>query len=73
MCRKTCRPSAPVKSSMANRIVGLNVVGLRRAGFSPTQRKEIKQAFNMLYRSNLSVARPASELTTPFRRGPRVN
>ncbi|PIE55065.1 MAG: acyl-[acyl-carrier-protein]--UDP-N-acetylglucosamine O-acyltransferase [Dethiosulfovibrio peptidovorans] len=33
------------------RIYGLNVVGLRRAGFSAAQRKEIKEVYGLLYRS----------------------
>lgn len=41
-----------------NEIRGLNVVGLRRAGFDAEQRKEIRRAFDLLYRSgkNLSQA-----------------
>ena len=36
-------------------IIGLNVVGLRRAGFTPAQRMEIKTAFKLLYRSGLNT------------------
>lgn len=41
-----------------NGICGLNVVGLRRAGFSPTERLELKQLYRALFRSgkNLSEA-----------------
>jgi len=35
---------------------GLNVVGLRRAGFSPTVREDIKRAYRHLYREGLSVS-----------------
>jgi len=38
-----------------NMIAGLNVVGLRRGGFSPTQRNEIKEAFAVVYRSGLNI------------------
>ncbi len=38
-----------------NGIAGLNVVGLRRAGLSAAQRSEIKEAFRMLYRSNMNT------------------
>jgi UDP-N-acetylglucosamine acyltransferase len=34
---------------------GLNVVGLRRAGFSPVLRRELKTIYRMLYRSGLNV------------------
>ncbi|HWB61105.1 MAG TPA: acyl-ACP--UDP-N-acetylglucosamine O-acyltransferase, partial [Chthoniobacteraceae bacterium] len=36
-------------------IIGLNVVGLRRAGYTPDQRQEIKTAFKLLYRSGLNT------------------
>ncbi|MBI3317501.1 MAG: acyl-ACP--UDP-N-acetylglucosamine O-acyltransferase [Candidatus Omnitrophica bacterium] len=35
--------------------LGINTVGLRRAGFSSASRAEIKQAFKTLYRSGLNV------------------
>jgi UDP-N-acetylglucosamine acyltransferase len=35
-------------------IIGLNVVGLKRAGFTPDVRKEIKHAFKILYHEGLS-------------------
>jgi UDP-N-acetylglucosamine acyltransferase len=39
-----------------NGVVGLNVIGLRRAGFSAVQRVEVKEAFNMLYRRGLNTS-----------------
>jgi UDP-N-acetylglucosamine acyltransferase len=36
------------------RIVGINVVGLRRAGFSPDERAQIKAAYRLLYRTTLT-------------------
>ena len=38
-----------------NRVVGLNVLGLRRAGFTSEQRAEIREAFRLLYESGLNV------------------
>jgi UDP-N-acetylglucosamine acyltransferase len=38
------------------RAVGLNVVGLRRAGLAPPQRAVLKRAFRLLVRSGLPVA-----------------
>ena len=38
-----------------NGIAGLNVVGLRRAGFSAEQRAEIKEAFALVYRRGLNT------------------
>lgn len=37
-------------------VLGINVVGLRRAGISAAVREEIKQAYKLLYRSGLNVS-----------------
>lgn len=37
-------------------VLGINVVGLRRAGISAAVRDEIKQAYKLLYRSGLNVS-----------------
>jgi UDP-N-acetylglucosamine acyltransferase len=39
-----------------NSVAGLNVIGLRRAGLSPEQRREIKAAFDLLYRSGFNTS-----------------
>ncbi len=39
-----------------NGIAGLNVVGLRRAGLNADQRREVKEAYRLLYRSGLNTA-----------------
>jgi UDP-N-acetylglucosamine acyltransferase len=36
-----------------NRICGLNVIGLRRAGYTPEQRAELKRLYRLLFRSGL--------------------
>jgi UDP-N-acetylglucosamine acyltransferase len=38
-----------------NLVFGVNVLGLRRAGFSPAEREEVKRAFKLLYRSGLNI------------------
>ncbi|HEX4665277.1 MAG TPA: acyl-ACP--UDP-N-acetylglucosamine O-acyltransferase [Chthoniobacterales bacterium] len=38
-----------------NLVFGLNVIGLRRAGFSAAERAEVKRAFRLLYESGLNV------------------
>lgn len=43
-------------AAMRNFIIGLNVVGLRRAGYTPEQRQEIKNAFKLLYKSGLNTS-----------------
>jgi UDP-N-acetylglucosamine acyltransferase len=39
-----------------NRVFGLNVVGLRRAGFSAAERAELKAAFKLLYASGMNIS-----------------
>jgi len=43
-------------TSGLNTVVGLNVVGLKRGGFSSAQRAEIKDAFDGLFRSGRNVS-----------------
>jgi UDP-N-acetylglucosamine acyltransferase len=38
-----------------NLVFGVNVLGLRRAGFSAAERDEVKRAFKLLYRSGLNI------------------
>jgi len=38
-----------------NRITGLNVIGLRRQGFSPTERSSIKEMFRLLFCSGMNL------------------
>ena len=45
-----------VLAAERNCVVGVNVLGLRRAGFSVQDRNEIKTAFKLLYESGLNVA-----------------
>jgi UDP-N-acetylglucosamine acyltransferase len=44
-----------------NQLSGLNSVGLKRAGFSPAERKEIKRAYITLFRSKGSRAENLAE------------
>jgi UDP-N-acetylglucosamine acyltransferase len=39
-----------------NHVFGLNVVGLRRAGFTAKEREEIKAAFKLVYLSGLNIS-----------------
>ena len=45
-----------------SQVAGLNTVGLRRAGFTPEQRAQIKIAFNLLYRSGLNTTQAKARL-----------
>jgi len=45
-----------VVAAERNSVFGLNVVGLRRAGFSVQDRDELKAAFKLLYMSGLNIS-----------------
>ena len=45
-----------VIAAQVNGVAGLNVVGLRRAGFGSGERAEIKEAFDLLYRRGCNVS-----------------
>ena len=47
-----------------NSVFGVNVVGLRRAGFSAKDREEIKAAFKLIYLSGLNIGQANEKATT---------
>jgi UDP-N-acetylglucosamine acyltransferase len=47
-----------------NYVFGLNVVGLRRAGFSAKDRDEIKEAFKLVYLSGLNTSQALDKAAT---------
>ncbi len=47
-----------------NAIFGLNLVGLKRAGFSAAERDQIKRAFRLLYLSGLNLTQALEKATT---------
>ena len=53
-----------------NSIFGVNVVGLRRAGFSQKDRDQIKAAFTLVYLSGLNVSQALKKATTKEFTGP---
>lgn len=54
----------------SNRIVGLNRVGLRRAGVSPQERSEIKDAYQLIFRTGLRFADLLEALDEQYQDGP---
>jgi len=52
------------------RVVGLNRVGLRRAGFSQESISHLKEAYRLVYRSGLAWAEILDRLRTEFPAGP---
>jgi len=60
---KDVPPYCTVRPLSANRVLGLNIVGMRRAGISAAERTTIKRLFKLLYVSgqNVSDAREAMQ------------
>jgi len=52
---------------------GLNLVGLRRRGFSPATIELIEKAYRILYRSNLNVSQAVARITQELERIPEIN
>ncbi|MBI4367796.1 MAG: acyl-ACP--UDP-N-acetylglucosamine O-acyltransferase [Candidatus Omnitrophica bacterium] len=62
-------PPFTISAGRTTVVVGLNMVGLRRAQILPSTRDEIKRAYKLLYTSGLNTAHAISEIekmaTTP--------
>jgi UDP-N-acetylglucosamine acyltransferase len=52
--------------------IGLNVVGLERRGFSPDDIKGLKQAYRILFRSNLKVEDAVAQMRSEIAPSPHV-
>ena len=59
---KDVPPFCMTLSSRNSEVGGLNTVGLRRSGFTPPQRAQVKQAFHLLYRSGLNTSQAREQL-----------
>jgi UDP-N-acetylglucosamine acyltransferase len=53
-----------VMAAKFNVLFGLNVIGLRRAGFSAQDRDEIKAAYELLYKGGLNVSQAIEKAAT---------
>ena len=53
-----------------NEICGLNVVGLRRAGFAAEQRLELKRLYHLLFRSGKNLREALAEARENFNSAP---
>jgi len=49
-----------------NGICGLNTVGLRRAGISPTERLELRQLYHLLFRQGLNISQAIASARKRF-------
>jgi UDP-N-acetylglucosamine acyltransferase len=53
-----------VVAAERNSVFGLNLVGLKRSGFTAEQRDEIKRAFKLLYLSGLNISQALDQAAT---------
>lgn len=51
-------------------VVGLNIIGLRRAGFTDADIQQLKQAYRLIYRSGFTWAETIQKLSETFQDGP---
>lgn len=61
---KDLPPFCIIISASLNGLYGLNAVGMRRAGLSPAERKEIKELFHLLYFAGLNVSQVVEAIET---------
>ena len=54
------------------RVIGPNLVGLRRAGIGPDVRQALQRAFRLIYRSDLEMARALERVTNELGHFPEV-
>jgi UDP-N-acetylglucosamine acyltransferase len=66
---KDVPPFCMVGGMARNQVAGLNVIGMRRAGLNPDQRKAVKAAFGTLYRSGLNVGQAVKEIKATAQAG----
>ncbi len=63
-------PPYMLVSGAPPKIYGLNQVGLRRAGFKRVQRQPLKQAFQLLYRQDLTLSEALAQIQDLLEQAP---
>ncbi|MCS6772019.1 MAG: acyl-ACP--UDP-N-acetylglucosamine O-acyltransferase [Kiritimatiellae bacterium] len=63
-------PFCTTYSASRNRLAGLNVVGMRRAGFSAEERLQVRRAFRLLFREGLSPSEAVARIRAELPAGP---
>lgn len=69
---KDIPPFCTAKSCVRNKVAGLNVVGLRRAGMAADVRRQVRRAFELLYRSGLNFRVVPAAIRSEFQEGPAL-
>jgi UDP-N-acetylglucosamine acyltransferase len=55
------------------KVSGINIVGLRRNGITPEVRDEIKKAYRILYRSNLTINQAIEQMNQELQGSPEID
>jgi UDP-N-acetylglucosamine acyltransferase len=63
---KDVPPFCLVPGLTPNRVACLNLVGLKRAGYTPEQRQQVKDAFRLLYRDGLTATDAVARMRAAF-------
>ncbi len=74
-CTKVIRDVPPfvIVDGVPARVAGINVVGLRRNEVPPEIRDEIKKAYKILYRSNLTIAQAIEQMEQQLQGYPEID
>lgn len=67
---KDVPPFCITRHCHSNVVGALNVVGMRRAGFTAQERTDIRRAFKVLYCSGLNITQAVAQIETDFPSGP---
>jgi len=52
------------------KVLDLNIIGLRRSGVSPQARADLRQAYKMLYRSNMNMSQALETIESEIEPSP---
>jgi len=61
---KDVPPFSMTRSGHINTLVGLNIVGLRRSGFTPEQRKNIRSCFKIIFHQKMNITQAMEVLAS---------
>jgi UDP-N-acetylglucosamine acyltransferase len=69
---KDVPPFCMVRPVSLNTVQGLNIVGLRRAGFSAADKQAVKQAYRLIFLAGLAPAEAARRIRSDLGAGPAL-
>lgn len=69
---KDVPPYCMTRPGSVNDVMGLNIVGMRRAGMNAAQRMEVQRAFSELYHSGLNISQAVASLKQRRNSGPAL-